>query len=654
MDFSAPAGQRIVGIAGTFDVANYGDLLFPLIAQAQLEGPDGAIRVLPFAPTARSASEWPFAVQPTSALAGQIDAMSALLVGGGHLLRFDAPYPIAVPDGVSLPDDYWLNPAIAAVGAGVPLIWNAVSARIGGFSCPEREGLLAELLVRSRIVAVRDTGSRDFLQRIAPAAELRNVPDTAFSLSRIWPFATRSPDFEQWRARHRLGNRYTVVQADRRIARHHRAMRDLARQRGAQLVVVPICLCHGDSSARFPAIARDLVRADDVNDPQLLAEILAGADMVIATSLHACITALSYGVAAVRVPYTSDRKFELLDGFEGICLIDDPAAVARLAHRSRGLEARVIACQDELDVYWREVRLVVAEPRQEGPKPVPLQAATPLPPVPLASRLRRTTARLVRGLLDHWRSASSRFAEALTTTPAPPPAPPLGRPVLNLAAIAAQDMEREPYGWMRSTGLFSGADAAALAKDFPTDRYRVTKGYDGEKGYKYWARSLIHMGADRVSGPAGLTPEWLAFAQDLLTPAYRSHMSAVTGLDLAEAPMEANLVQYGPGAWLGPHVDLREKIATQIFYFNAAWDSDDGGCLQVLARQDARDPVATILPIVGSAALLVRSDDSWHAVSPVRPECRQIRRSLNVTFHLPGAVSTMWPPKERPRLRNYP
>ena len=60
-----------------------------------------------------------------------------------------------------------------------------------------------------------------------------------------------------------------------------------------------------------------------------------------------------------------------------------------------------------------------------------------------------------------------------------------------------------------------------------------------------------------------------------------------------------------------------------------------------------------MLPIVGNSSVLVRSERSWHTVSRVADGCTGSRRSLNVIFHLPGSVSTMWPPGETPDLFDY-
>ena len=216
--------------------------------------------------------------------------------------------------------------------------------------------------------------------------------------------------------------------------------------------------------------------------------------------------------------------------------------------------------------------------------------------------------------------------------------------MLDIPRIARHKMAAEPYAWVDIEQTFSPAGAAALAASFPGDHFKNVAGYDGEKGYEYRARSLIHMDAQAPSHPGGLTPEWLCLAADLLSPAYRQAMTRLTGLDLSAALLEANVTEYGPDAWLGPHVDLREKLVTHVLYFNREWNREDGGCLGILRSPDPADVAHEVVPVVGNSVVLVRSERSWHAVARVRGT--NCRRAVNVIFHLPGSISTMWPPEQ--------
>lgn len=130
-------------------------------------------------------------------------------------------------------------------------------------------------------------------------------------------------------------------------------------------------------------------------------------------------------------------------------------------------------------------------------------------------------------------------------------------------------------------------------------------------------------------------------------------MTTLTGCDLAQAPMEVNVFHYGPGGSLGPHRDLPEKLVTHVLYFNRSWNPTDGGCLSVLRSADPADVVAEIAPLVGHSSVVVRSENSWHAVSRVVNDSGHSRRSMTVTFYRPVSVSSMWPPEDTTPLHRY-
>lgn len=225
--------------------------------------------------------------------------------------------------------------------------------------------------------------------------------------------------------------------------------------------------------------------------------------------------------------------------------------------------------------------------------------------------------------------------------------------MIDLSRIEEAVLAHEPYQWASVGGLFTVPDERALVESFPRDHFKKVQGYDREKGYEYEARALINMGDQGPAYARDLSSAWRQLALDLLSPAYRQAVSRLVDLDVASLPIEANIFHYGEGAWLGPHIDLPEKIATHVFYFNESWNRDDGGCLTILRTSEISDAVASVLPIVGNSVVLVRSEKSWHAVSPVAKGCRNSRRSLAVTFYQPGSISTMWPPGDATPLHDY-
>ena len=225
--------------------------------------------------------------------------------------------------------------------------------------------------------------------------------------------------------------------------------------------------------------------------------------------------------------------------------------------------------------------------------------------------------------------------------------------MIDLNRIAQGRLETDPYEWAVVDGLFSATDAAALASTFPRDHYKRLADYAGEKDFEYEARALIGMGESTISRSEELSHAWQTVAKDFLSLGYRAAMSSLIGVDLTDAPLEVNVFHYPPGGSLGAHPDLRDKIVTHVLYFNQSWNDQDGGSLTVLRSSDAGDVVQSVSPVVGNSAVLVRSDNSWHAVTPVVKSCRLSRRSLTATFYHPGSVSTMWPPGDNTPLHYY-
>jgi hypothetical protein len=356
-----------LGIVGTFDVENYGDLLFPVMAQAALERRLESVEVVPFSPNPRSASAWPYDVHSTLDLPDVLPSLSALLIGGGQIIRFDKGYPIPADPRVHLPIDYWLTPAALGALAGKPVIWNAIGAWTGSPAAPWYDELVNATLSASHFVGLRDEASRTHLAARAPAADLQLLPDTVFSIARLWPLERESPDFVAWRESHDIRGPYVVVQADQHLGASQPAIDALVAGLGvATAVLLPVCRCHGDESAGLPSLPCGHTVRSEWPSPRLLSEIVGRSTAVVASSLHACITAIAYGVPVVRVPSfnAADRKFELLDDFEGVTGIDRPAVAACVLRRGRGVEDHARACADQLETYWDRVADVLLHPQR--------------------------------------------------------------------------------------------------------------------------------------------------------------------------------------------------------------------------------------------------------------------------------------------------
>lgn len=352
-----------VGIVGTFDVENYGDLLFPIIAERQLKKRIENVTIVPFSPSAAYQDQrWPINVHSTNTIKDRLPFLSALLIGGGQIVRFDKGYPTEVDSNINLPIDYWLMPAVLAATIGKPVIWNAVGAWTGSSVPSFYHDLVKTTLSASALVAVRDQASHDHLSQLGSSAQIEHIPDTAFSLATIWPSQNSSKEYISWSKKLVLDAPYIVLQADKNIAPYLQKITELLiRLEVKTVVVIPICRCHGDDSQNLDLVGPFNIVRSDWLDPILTCEVINHSNLVIASSLHACISAICYGVTCVRIESFNhyDRKFEIVNDFNNVCRLDETDRIVNLFRNAVSVDPRAIAYANLLEQYWDRVAEII-------------------------------------------------------------------------------------------------------------------------------------------------------------------------------------------------------------------------------------------------------------------------------------------------------
>ena len=201
---------------------------------------------------------------------------------------------------------------------------------------------------------------------------------------------------------------------------------------------------------------------------------------------------------------------------------------------------------------------------------------------------------------------------------------------ISLTRLAAAKVEREPFEWVYVEETFDSFDACRrLMRGFPDSEFRHLDSRSEGKQYSMSGRSA-------TSAIDGLTEEWRGLLCSLEAESYRRALGTLLGIDLSDLREEITLWRYCAGDYLGPHTDKEDKIVTHIFYFSEPdWSAAHGGCLDILAGEEPTAVVRRIVPICGRSVVLVRSDRSWHAVTPqTRPGYD--RRAMQVVFHRAG------------------
>jgi lipopolysaccharide transport system ATP-binding protein len=353
-----PDREWQIGLVGTFDVENLGDLLFPMIAEAELVERLGRVRLHRFSYHAKASAEWPFPVTSVTELPRLAADLDGLLAGGGFLVRFDkevAPGYGPPTPAIHHPTGYWLSPALIALQHGVPLFWNAPGVDYAGLPA-WAEPLLELAFSLSSYVAVRDEPSRAALARFADPQRIAVVPDTGFGVGRL---LGERPSFELGRLREAAGltGPYIVVQPVRGLGPFFGFLRrHAARLRDYRFLVLPIGPVNGDCAAATEADLAGLVRLPAWPPPLLLAELIRHAAAVVGPSYHLAITAMTAGVPVFSPADLSAGKFPGLAGFPGIHPLPDTedadpgCFVARLGRTAVAPE--VGAALDRLAAHW--------------------------------------------------------------------------------------------------------------------------------------------------------------------------------------------------------------------------------------------------------------------------------------------------------------
>jgi hypothetical protein len=202
-----------------------------------------------------------------------------------------------------------------------------------------------------------------------------------------------------------------------------------------------------------------------------------------------------------------------------------------------------------------------------------------------------------------------------------------------LRQVATAELEREPWPHAYLPHAMPAEFALRLSRSFDRLDMAFFEQTGSAKSYRLRTTELTTDSARALGG------DWQLLRDVLAAPAYREHISELTGVPLADSACTLDVWEYRTGDWLAPHVDKPEKLVTQIFYLAQEWRPDDGGRLLVLATDDPASVTSTLAPRLGSSAILVRSETSWHAVEA--PGVRSpARRSVTATFwHRHGPAS---------------
>jgi hypothetical protein len=348
---------------GTFDVENYGDLLYPVVFRRALQGRGSRLGLDAYSPLAREAPHAAgFETRDARTLFGPArgagdadDGAVRLVVGGGDILRTDRETLAAhyVRDGgVGLRREVGLSGAARYLALRTFAAWRAERFRArefarrclsyaspapfiidperlrggGGAVCYLSCGVphdfaqgerreVARAFEAARFVYLRDEQSADKLRRCGVRRELHVAPDLVVLLGGQ---LGREAEAAKGRALLEGFGVDTTVPVlcfqsmpypgfdAVEIAGH------LSRWRAdswGEVVLLPLGRCHGDAEflRRVAEASGGDFKFADVHRLSDAVSLIAACDLFVGTSLHGNVTAFSFGVPHLHGPLPADK-----------------------------------------------------------------------------------------------------------------------------------------------------------------------------------------------------------------------------------------------------------------------------------------------------------------------------------------------------------
>ncbi|GLH99892.1 2OG-Fe(II) oxygenase [Phytohabitans aurantiacus] len=207
---------------------------------------------------------------------------------------------------------------------------------------------------------------------------------------------------------------------------------------------------------------------------------------------------------------------------------------------------------------------------------------------------------------------------------------------LDLDLIRNAELAGRPWPHCVLTGAITDqATLDEMVASFPDQGFQTVRELNPDAEGK-----TFEVGVRNDLTGADLAPVWTPFTTQLRSEHYRRAVGHLGGVTLEGSQCVVAFYRYPPQTWLGPHRDNRYKILTHVFYFNADWPAGAGGDLLILDGPDAGSLRRRVCPRAGTSVVIVRGDDSWHAVQKVSDEVTRARLSVSVVFYTADADLT--------------
>lgn len=167
-------------------------------------------------------------------------------------------------------------------------------------------------------------------------------------------------------------------------------------------------------------------------------------------------------------------------------------------------------------------------------------------------------------------------------------------PLLDLEALRAAPLTREPFNFTIVKSAIRGDDAAAIRDDFPDI---------GDSG-------LLPVEATRYG------PKFRQLIEELQSEPVARAFSEKFGVNLVGRPQMITVRGRCAAKDGRIHTDTETKLITVLIYFNDQWEAKGGRLRLLRSPTDLNDMIGEVPPDLGTMIAFRRSDKSYHGHEP--------------------------------------
>lgn len=314
---------------GSFDVENFGDLLFPIVFEHEIKKRIKLSKLFLFSPNGGTMPFYNKKVYSTSILDKFCSShdIDGIILGGGDTVRLDRKILKDYPESFRPSLSIWQYPILIANKYKIPSIFNCPGSPIE-FGIYRQ--IVNDTLKMSSYISVRDPKAKEVLSDI-DSPKVNVIIDSVNLVDNVYPQSKLDKTFKAFKRNiPHLEKKYIVLQVNNIQTDNKDFIENLQKlvslindKYDYQVVFSPIGYVHNDLDCLkkiYSGVSERNTIIRKKMDPETMLAVFSHSSGFIGTSLHGLVTSNVYRVPILAIDTQSRNKIE---GYMHLCGLDN-------------------------------------------------------------------------------------------------------------------------------------------------------------------------------------------------------------------------------------------------------------------------------------------------------------------------------------------